>query len=58
MFAEHSNDAPHIDAFACQVMSCYDCSADVGLISVVSMLIVVVFPAPLGPRNPNISPPH
>src|SRR3954451_19599472 len=29
---------------------------DVGFASVQSMLIVVVFPAPLGPRNPNTSP--
>src|SRR5947209_10032167 len=29
---------------------------DVGLARVQSMLIVVVFPAPLGPRKPNTSP--
>jgi hypothetical protein len=29
---------------------------DVGFVSPVSMRIVVVFPAPLGPRKPNISP--
>ncbi len=30
---------------------------EVGLVRVASMLMVVDFPAPLGPRKPNISPP-
>src|SRR6059058_5859430 len=33
-----------------------DAAPAVGLASVQSMLIVVVFPAPLGPRKPNTSP--
>jgi len=54
---EHDPERPpHLVRFLDRVMAVNNDLPDVGINKVVNILIVVDFPAPLGPRNAKISP--